>query len=463
MKTLDTVALVGKVGHGKTFLLNKLTGSRFLSSASASSCTRTLQYGYSTQKQVLVVDTPGFYASDNLAEHLAAQKVALEGLPLSCVYFVVKYGRADEVALEASRIIEFVGDDDICIIITHSDTVSDDPGYNPSTLTARVSDLVGLPSSNIFIVGKKTDAESIERFVHSTLHAPKEYKVSAEQAASITALCVCARSFDKKVRTVHAKIAAASLECCDKVATYGRSYEMDVAITGIQKTTTDMVSMAKQEIFVDSAELPEDQQHVVYGKAGLALAVRLKAFVDASNKLLSWDVTDPADARNSYKSCPHCGAIFIKTEGCDGNTTCGSMPVELVAKKERPGLDASFEAAAEKNGWKVQYHWNGQAYGFPAILMKMRRLGSVRHPAATKKGSPSSSKPAGSSIESGCGRPISWASMAPIDPEKLKVLGDVELQTPGSAETKTEQDFAKTLERHVAENRKMLLEACRGK
>jgi 50S ribosome-binding GTPase len=381
MTTPNIVALVGKVGHGKTFLLNKLTGSHFLSSASPNSCTRTLQYGYSKHEKLLVVDTPGFYVSDSLAEHLAAQKVALEGMSLSGVYFVVKYGRADEVALEATRVMEFVGDDNIRIIITHSDTVSDDAGYDPSTLAARVSDLLGFPSSNIFIVGKQTDAESIERFVHSTLHVPKEYTVSMEQAASITSLCVCARRFDKKVRTVYAKIAAASLECNDKVAQYGRSHEVDVAIIVIQKTTTNMANIAKHEIFEDAEEFPEAQQHVIYGKAGLALAVRLKTFVDASNKLLSWDVTDPNDARNSYKSCPHCGAIFIKTEGCDGNTVCGSIPSSDA--KERPGLDASFESSADNTGWKVIYNWNGKVCVFAKILSMIRGLRLVEQ--ATKR------------------------------------------------------------------------------
>lgn len=111
MKTSPVVALVGKIGHGKTYLLNKLTNSRYPSDSGAKSCTRSLQFEFSTDKKLLVVDTPGFYASDNLAQHLAAQKVALEGRLLSGVFFVVKYGRADEIALEAGRVIDFIGDD----------------------------------------------------------------------------------------------------------------------------------------------------------------------------------------------------------------------------------------------------------------------------------------------------------------------------------------------------------------
>jgi hypothetical protein len=49
--------------------------------------------------------------------------------------------------------------------------------------------------------------------------------------------------------------------------------------------------------------------------------------------------------------------------------------------------------------------------------------------------------------------------MTPIDPEKLKVLGDVELLGPGNVESKSKKRFAKNLEQHEAKNRKTLMEA----
>jgi GTPase Era involved in 16S rRNA processing len=61
------VALVGEVGHGKILLLNMLMGKRFLSDMGARSCTRTLQFGHTPKDGILVMDTPGFHASEEVA------------------------------------------------------------------------------------------------------------------------------------------------------------------------------------------------------------------------------------------------------------------------------------------------------------------------------------------------------------------------------------------------------------
>lgn len=132
MLSLTIVALVGKVGHGKTMLLNKLTGKRFPSNMGARSCTRTLQFGYTPKNEILVVDTPGFYASEDIAAHIAAQKLALENRELSGIFVVVKYARADEMAETTTNLMGFFGSDDLRIIVTHDDVARVEQGYNPS-------------------------------------------------------------------------------------------------------------------------------------------------------------------------------------------------------------------------------------------------------------------------------------------------------------------------------------------
>ena len=31
---------------------------------------------------------------------------------------------------------------------------------------------------------------------------------------------------------------------------------------------------------------------------------------------------------NLVKKCPNCGLIWLKVDGCDGDTTCGNVPRE---------------------------------------------------------------------------------------------------------------------------------------
>ena len=114
-----------------------------------------------------------------------------------------------------------------------------------------------------------------------------------------------------------------------------------------------MVQAAKNKIFheAENQGLSEEQKNLIYGKAGLALSLRLKSFMEATNTRLSWNVTDLGDPRNQYKQCPNCNAIFNKTEGCNGTTTCGAVPGDT--KRPRSKLIAEFKAV--EKGWIVQY------------------------------------------------------------------------------------------------------------
>ena len=38
---------------------------------------------------------------------------------------------------------------------------------------------------------------------------------------------------------------------------------------------------------------------------------------------MSFSLLDLNEPRNLFKKCCHCGIIWLKIGGCDGNTTCG--------------------------------------------------------------------------------------------------------------------------------------------
>jgi GTP-binding protein EngB required for normal cell division len=453
-----TIALVGKLGHGKTFLLNKLTGKHFPCHMGARSCTRTLQFGYSQQNSILVVDTPGFCASDDVAAHVAAQKLALEGSKLSGIFIIVKYARADEMGEMAGKIMTFIGSDDVRIIVTHADVVRGEKGYDPHETKVRLNELLGVAHNNITIIGKTSTAEEIEAFVQASLHEPREYKITDSQVASISTLCVAARHFNKKIDEVHAKIAAASQSCMD-VAKLGKSYQCDVAIGTIQHATTNMVQEAKEAIFREVCEqdIPDEQSDIVYGKSGFPLSLRLRAFMDATNKYLSWDVTDVTDQRNIYKKCNFCGAVFNKTSGCDGKTVCGAVPEDT--KLSRPRLIAEFHAA--KEGWIVQYFWDGSGIQVRNLLATLLSFfASNKHKWG---GNRDHIKQNGAAIESGCGAAISWSTMIPLSAEDIKCLGIVELQQSGSWETESKAGFDERLRVHQTKNKELFRQALFGK
>jgi len=478
--TPKAVAFIGKLGHGKTRLLNALTGTSFPSNMSARSCTEHLQYGYSRNGKILVVDTPGtflavhvgfvmrlvvadpslstvqmsvagFYASDDVAKHIAAQKIALEGLELSGVYVVIKYDRADLIAQAVNKMMDFVGDDQLRILITHADTASLETGFDPAELLSALNRLINIPVEHMAVVGKNTSADDIESFIASTLHDPKFFTISPEQVASISSLCVINRKTNKKIDEVFSKISAAS-SACEEVVKGGRSYETDVAIGTTQSVTETMVSNDKEKIFRSAEDqgLTLEEKNLIYGKAGLALSLRLKSFMDSTNKLLSWDVTNISDPRNIYRKCNHCGAVFNKTEGCDGETICGAVPKET--KRPRPQLIAEFRCTGSI--WTVQYLWNGREVLVQYVLTQLRAL--YQNGTVETGGGVNHTKRSDAVFESGCGNKISWSTMLPVDLALVQMLGSVEIQRAGPMESASKSMFDERMDYHEKVNEDIL-------
>lgn len=421
------VAMIGKIGHGKTHLLNKITGQRFPSHMGSRSVTREVQYGYGKTSGVLAVDTPGFYASDNIASHIAAQKVALEEIPLSGIFVVAKYDRADAIAESVNKIMWFTGTDDVRLILSHGDTVENQEGYDPDGTKRRLKDLLGI--EHVLISGKNTPGRVVEAFITQTLHEPTKFKITDAQMAMVASLCVASRKMNRVIDEVYAKIESASLACRELVQR-GKSLKSDEFIVKSQTVTEDMVRSSKVSIFRQAEEYDSDEQkNLIYGRAGLALSLRLKNFMDATNKCLTWDVTDTSDQRNDYRQCPYCCAIFNKTEGCNGQTTCGAVPESKTYAKTICGAEFRNDA----RGWSMWYAWKGNWYRSTAMA---NNFSTYELQALPKRDNAAQKKEVllGGVIESGCGATISWDQMRPIDESLIKALGEVEIKDSGTRE-----------------------------
>ena len=126
-----SVAIFGEIGAGKSALLNKICGTRHASSSGAKSCTKVLEHGTCLKyDDLVVIGGPGFGSADEVAAHLAAQKMALELMPLSGVYCVVKGIRASPIARSVENVMDFLGSDDVRVIITHADTARLEEGFS---------------------------------------------------------------------------------------------------------------------------------------------------------------------------------------------------------------------------------------------------------------------------------------------------------------------------------------------
>lgn len=453
---MGAVAFFGKVGAGKTNLLNNLCGTRYPSQAQAESCTRCSQDGCSKKNRIVIIDSAGLEAKQEVAKHLAIQKVALETHPLSAVCVVVKADRPDAMDKPVIAIMDAIGDENedlVRVIVTHADVERQKDGFNERDYKEMLAENVGIRSEHVFFVGKDDEISKADDWLRSVLVPARQLTIDDSQMAGIAALSTAVRKYDRPISQCIQKIEAAKKTCVE--VAIEKNEVSDELVAALQASVHDMVMEDKEAIFrrAEAESLETNVQHLVYGRAGVWLSIKLKKFIEETNKLLSWDVSDPTDPRNSYKQC-ECNAVYVKTEGCDGTTTCGAVPSAMIASK--PSLTFQYRQNGDK--YQVDVFVNGVAQAMMSILSCLRHfrnsqsrtVGGVR------------TRPAGSVIEGGCGRTINWSTMRPITAEQMEIMrtwGQVELVKAEVAEKKFEHKWASDIRREEEDAKKQLLDS----
>lgn len=209
------IVLLGRVGQGKTRLLNLLCSTSFPSGFSKKMSTMRLQEGISKQHGIKIIDTPGFGSSANTsATFVEYQKSAIESHPLSGMYVVVKFGRVDDMASSVSMILGFVREREIRIIISFVDSIP--PNVLAETISM-LSSFLGIQQEFILTSGLDTNAVELENNIRKTLHSPQIFRTDEDHEALVCTQHVGSRMLHGQVDAIcqadkHTNEAVANIE-----------------------------------------------------------------------------------------------------------------------------------------------------------------------------------------------------------------------------------------------------------
>ena len=243
-----TVIVFGKVGHGKTSLVNRLCEENFSSTMSATSCTRDINIGQTKKYGIQVLDTPGFYASDDVADHLAFQKGALEMTELSGIFLIVKLGRADEMAETLSSLMNFTGDEGIRVIVTFADTVSSEDGFDETLTKKRLSAQLEIPLKHIALFGKHSLRDEIEEFIYRSMYEPRQFRVTVIQAASVAPQSVGAKRFENDFKSL-SNLMRTAVAFCAHVAHESTTSSLEVDTVLVEATRAEASRIVQHEFY----------------------------------------------------------------------------------------------------------------------------------------------------------------------------------------------------------------------
>lgn len=381
-----SVVLVGNVGAGKSTLVEKVTLQRGLSSSGAQSYTQESRFFLSPDGRLRIIDTPGVNARTEPLQHNIWVAHALGFKPVSMIGLVIKadrridnfIGEAEEFATHFSEFMDV-----LCIIVTHMDTVT----WSAQDGHQALQDQLGL--QGVF-VGRTTTQAKVQADIMAAC-SQEPLNISIDHENFFRYFQLPGRNI-KVLQTIKREI--------DEFHSCTEQFK-NIFNTTRQSLRADLV----YEFHAWCMDSIVDAQKRVSGALGFTFtgrdtAIQASHMANMANQMKGtlYEVRVMMLGQASLanvsllKKCPFCGCVWMKTEGCDGMTTCGSVP--------STGDARVFEFATF-------------TFDFTGGNLKVSQGGNRT---LARRGSTSNSG-------AGCGRNITWSDMASVTvPESISQI-----------------------------------------
>ena len=421
------IVLLGDVGTGKSTIVEKLTEGEGRSSNTYESFTKASEVFWVPDASLIVADTPGSNALKDKLEHNVHIAAAINFRPVSRIFIVVKAETridtvVDNVRKYADRFLEFPIDV-VGVLVTHMDLVT----WGERDFTQRIEDELGIDAIVFSLI--TTDHQTLKKSILKTCTETHNLTVDDENFFKLF-----------KIHSNHRKILKFTSDEVEKFSDKKRAFdEARKAFHG--KDLVDLVfefhTYMTDEIVEAQKRMSKKNNFTFYGDGAANEAGHVANMVNQL-RVVIYDIRTECLSYQSehgvseLRKCPHCGLIWTKVEGCDGDTTCGNRPSFV-----NDFRDPSF---AELGTFLFQWLGNGRLH---IIKIGQKKVNSEKR----------------STVQYGCGKSVNWKQMATVDipsefSETVKVVtNDIKTLPP------TAENFRQELSGKIAEvGRKLKLD-----
>ncbi|CAD7943378.1 unnamed protein product [Amoebophrya sp. A25] len=430
-------ALIGRVGAGKTTLFNRVCDAHRQAEITDDSCTRSF-----AKRRVFydgcameLLDGPGCSSTEDVYAHSYVLKEGLTAEPLHGIFVAVSYDARIRNNMgghfyEAAKMLKPEYHDLIVLVVTKMDQF--EPDQNKFT----TRDAMETHIAKIFredygvtrVLFSDRDMSGADLF-HAMRDALSFHGGSSASSAESGKLPLPVQlsysdeeffeyfdvkawkgreQFDfhrlkKKVETLTAGYEEGLQHLMENRQKYQQMEFQDLLYALIQQSRVQL-----EEDIYDGFCKRHGEDQVAFDDYATSIELQKiihkahREFRDQVKRYLAVNPDNVCDWRNAVRRCQYCGEVWVKVEGCDGETTCGARPT-------------TNEKRADPSFFRLVWNWVEGRLRPGSFLMRNRNL---EHPLAghLTLGEDRSVR------KIGCGKSIVWKNQAIVPAAELDQL-----------------------------------------
>eukprot|EP00929_Paragymnodinium_shiwhaense_P055642 TRINITY_DN27869_c0_g1_i1.p1 TRINITY_DN27869_c0_g1~~TRINITY_DN27869_c0_g1_i1.p1 ORF type:complete len:439 (+),score=92.38 TRINITY_DN27869_c0_g1_i1:65-1381(+) len=388
---LRTIVMLGDVGMGKSTIVEKVAGVQGLSSESKTSFTKASRAFVTGDRRLQLIDTPGANAMQDRLEHNVWIAHALSFSPVSLILLVVKADtRMDNVVDAVRGYAERFSDlmELMAVCVTHMDLVS----WPAHEVAACIEEELGFDA--LVFTGLQSSGKVLARELLDLCQTvpPQDLRINSDNFLKYFKIGNSNVKILKSVREEVSRFNNLKKEFMEELnlGCFGEPDKVDLVFEFQAFMAEEVINAQKRVSEANSftfmgPAMTNEAGHI----ANLTNQLRATLF-DVRTLALGFQTNSGI---SELRKCPHCGQVWAKLSGCDGETTCGN---KLGRFDGRYQDFASFRFTVLQGG-RLQ-------------IAKLGRRRVVASSSTVSQGN------------AGCGRTISWKSMAPVAiPQEFRV------------------------------------------
>ena len=412
------VFLFGKVGSGKTFLINHLCEKEFETRKRGFSCTHTVQHSFTINYSMIIVDFPGLKSAKNIMLHLRMQKVALSTIPVRMICFVVKNERIDDILNQINDLKKIFLNylDNVVIIITNSEDCDKNEQKEISLVIKKKTKI-----SKIFFTGIDTNFNKLCKEFYLLQKDMKNYPnlcISVENIVKTINMDLVNDEIFKPPREMYINSFNEVLKIfqneIDKTKENDLKRALFLCFRNYKNWLIDDYSKYLLKEDLGEADNEDENLDSITAEVLLYTNIITDTFNEFRNnveKTIEVIISNCNNEYNRFKKCPYCGTIWFRVKGCEsmkcGNRTKLSDRIYGIFKDYQVSFkDKKIEIKREDLNQKIE---NDEE--FWGLSNEEKNENEKR-----KKESKVQIKPIG------CGQQLNWNTMEDCSEEIIKKL-----------------------------------------